>query len=123
VVQELTGETFQELVIEPVFGLFNAEERTWGGIFEKQQVGEHLQRPVGHALLVERVCVSPFVELQEKATIGSLARADLLDTRDSFRDAGQNPTESFRVGTLEILDDVSQILTRAVEMSLRTRGR
>ena len=80
------GQDFQQLVVEAVFRLFNADERRRVRVFHQEQVGKEFQRAVGHLLCIERVYKAPVVEAEEKTAVYAALRVNLLNARNSSGD-------------------------------------
>ena len=69
VLAKFVDQRLQQLVIQTVLRLFNTEKRRRRRIFEQQQIGEDLQRPVRHLLGIEGILKAPVVEAEQQAPV------------------------------------------------------
>ena len=120
---KLLDQCLEQLVVETILRLLDAQERRGIGIFQQQQVGEELQRPVRHLPRVERVLEAAVVEAQQQTTVRRSLDVNPVDPRNPVGDASQDRLEAVRMPLLHELHDVPEIVAVHVETPLRPRAR
>jgi hypothetical protein len=120
---ELSGELLQKLVVKTVLWLLDTNERRGFRIFKQEQIRKHLQSAVRHTLLIERIRVTLLIESKQKPAVLTSFVGNRTDPRNFPGDRQQGPLEAVRMSSLNILNDISQILASPIQMLLRSCGR
>ena len=120
---KFVSQNFEKLVIQTIFGFFNADERRWCRILDQKKIGEDFERTIRHLLSIEWVLKAFVIEPQKQPFVRAYFGINTLDTRDFSGNAIQNMFETFGVFTFHKLNNITQVISMVIQMSLRTGQR